>query len=143
MCGGGEESYQIYSVHVYGCHRWPFTIDTSPPYFDLLVTMYTKISCVWVGCGGRGCPKSEYDGCHLLQCKIRHNLCLVQYHFDGEVHEVNSRSHGNSKVERPYARSMKSLHEKLKQSGGKATPKDALTAMLKKSGGLLEPPITE
>ena len=53
--------------------------------------------------------------------KVRHNLCLVQYRFDGEPHELHPRPHGNSKVKRPYTRSMKSLQEKLKQSSGKAT----------------------
>ena len=62
--------------------------------------------------------------------KVHHDLCLVQYHFDGEPHEVHSRSHGNSKVTRPYARSMKSLQNKLKESSGKASPKDALTSIL-------------
>ena len=68
---------------------------------------------------------------------MRHNLCLVQYHFGGEPHEVHPRSHGNSKVGRPYARSMKSLLQKLKESCGKASPKDALTNVLEQSGGLL------
>jgi len=70
--------------------------------------------------------------------KVRHDLCLVQYRFDGEPHEVHPRPHGNSKVERPYARSMKSLQGKLKQTGGKATPKEALMTTLEQSGGLLE-----
>ena len=70
--------------------------------------------------------------------KVRHDLCLVQYRFDGEPHEVHPRPHGNSKVERSYARSMKSLQGKLKQTGGKATPKEALMTTLEQSGGLLE-----
>ena len=50
---------------------------------------------------------------------------------------MKPRPHGNSKVNRPYARSMKSLQEKLKKSGGKASPKEALTQTLEKSGGLV------
>ena len=44
--------------------------------------------------------------------KVRYDLCLVQYHFLGEPHELHIRPHGNSKVGRPYAQSMKSLQER-------------------------------
>ena len=69
--------------------------------------------------------------------KIRHDLCLVQYYFDGEPHVINPRPHGNSKTVKPYAWSKKSLHDKLKQSSGKATPKQALTESLLTCGGVL------
>lgn len=70
--------------------------------------------------------------------KVRRPLCVIQYYFDGEPHQIHPKSHGNSKVIRPYARSMKSLHEKLKESGGKTTPKDAMTEALEHSGGLVK-----
>ena len=41
-------------------------------------------------------------------------------------------------MDRPYARTMKSVQEKLKQIGGTATPKDALTSTLEHCGGVLE-----
>ena len=69
--------------------------------------------------------------------KVRHELCLVQYYFEGKPHEIHSRSHGNSKTVKPYARSKKSLHDKLKQSGGKATPKQAMNESLEDCGGIL------
>ena len=68
--------------------------------------------------------------------KVRHPLCLVQYYFDGTPHELHPRSHGNSKSDRPYARSMKSIHNKLRQTAGKMTPKQALTKCLQESGGV-------
>ena len=68
--------------------------------------------------------------------KVKHYLCLVQYRFEGQPHELQPRPHGNSKVKRPYARSMKSLQEKLKQSSGKATPKEAMASILEQSGGV-------
>ena len=64
-------------------------------------------------------------------------LCLVQYYFDGEPHVIHPRSHRNSKTGKPYARSKKSLQDKLKQSSGKATPKQALTESLLTCGGVL------
>ena len=69
--------------------------------------------------------------------KVRRPLCVIQYYFDGEQHQLDLKSHGNSKVIKPYARSMKSLHEKLKKSGGKTTPKDAMTEALEQAGGLI------
>ena len=68
--------------------------------------------------------------------KVRHPLCLVQYYFDGTPHELHPRSHGNSKSDRPYAWSMKSIHNKLRQTAGKMTPKQALTKCLQESGGV-------
>ena len=70
--------------------------------------------------------------------KVRHPFCLVQYYFDGIPHEVHPRSHGNSKSDRPYARSMKSVHNKLRQTAGKVTPKQALTNSLQNCGGICE-----
>ena len=56
--------------------------------------------------------------------KVRHPLCLVQYFFDKETpHKIYPRSHGNSKLNKPYARCTKSLHKKLKDTAGKTTPK--------------------
>ena len=70
--------------------------------------------------------------------KVRHPLCLVQYYFDGTPHELHARSHGNSKSDRPYARSMKSVHNQLRQTAGKVTPKQALTNSLQDCGGVSE-----
>ena len=61
----------------------------------------------------------------------------MQYYFDGKPHEIHSKPHGNSKTERPYSRTMKSVHNTLKQSAGNATPKQALADSLQKCGGLL------
>ena len=61
----------------------------------------------------------------------------MQYYFDGRPHEVHSKPHGNSKTERPYSHTMKSVHNTLKQSTGNATPKQALADSLQKCGGLL------
>ena len=61
----------------------------------------------------------------------------MQYYFDGEPHVIHPRSHRNSKTGKPYARSKKSLQDKLKQSSGKATPKQALTESLLTCGGVL------
>ena len=70
--------------------------------------------------------------------KVRHPLCLVQYYFDGTPHKLHARSHGNSKSDRPYARSMKSVHIQLRQTAGKVTPKQALTNSLQDCGGVSE-----
>jgi len=51
-------------------------------------------------------------------------------------HPVFPRAHGNSKNEKPYARSLK-LTRKVKIEWGKATTKEALTQTLEKSGGLV------
>ena len=61
----------------------------------------------------------------------------MQYFFEGEPHEIHPRSHGNSKTVKPYVRSKKVFHNKLTQSGGKATPKQALTESLQSCGGVL------
>ena len=34
--------------------------------------------------------------------KVRHDLCIVQYYFEDESHEIHPRSHGNSKEMKPY-----------------------------------------
>lgn len=70
--------------------------------------------------------------------KVRHPLCLVQYYFDGTPHELHPRPHGNSKSDRLYTHSMKSVHNKLRQTAGKATPKQALTDSLQDCGGACE-----
>ena len=64
-------------------------------------------------------------------------MCLVQYYLEDEPHPVFPRAHGNSKNEKRYACSLKSLQEKLKLSGGKAIPKEVLTQTLEESGGLV------
>lgn len=70
---------------------------------------------------------------------MRHPLCLVQYFFDKETpHKIHPRSHGNSKSNKPYARCTKSLHNKLKDTAGKTTPKQTLSNCLKDCGGVLE-----
>jgi len=68
--------------------------------------------------------------------KVRHHLCLVQYYFDKKPHKIHPKPHGNSKTERPYSRTMKSVHNTLKQSAND-TPKQALSNSLQKCGGLL------
>ena len=61
----------------------------------------------------------------------------MQYYFDKTPpHKILSKAHGNSKTERPYCRTMKSVHNTLKQSVS-ATPKQALADSLHKCGGLL------
>ena len=71
--------------------------------------------------------------------KVRHQLCLVQYVFDKKnQHKIHLRSHGNSKSDKRYAHCMKSLHNKLRDSAGKATPKQALSNCLKDCGGVRE-----
>ena len=70
--------------------------------------------------------------------KVRHPLCLVQYYFDGTPHSIHPRAHGNSKTAKPYVRSMKSVHNKLRETAGKASPKQALVNCLEDCGGVRE-----
>ena len=50
---------------------------------------------------------------------------------------LHPRSHGNCKTTKPYVRSKKSLQDRLKESSGKATPKQALVESLQNCGGVL------
>ena len=41
------------------------------------------------------------------------NRCIVQYHFNGDEHEVSVRPHGNSRRSDPHNQTMPSTLDKL------------------------------
>ena len=41
------------------------------------------------------------------------NRCIVQYHFNGNEHEISIRPHGNSRRSDPHIRTMPSTLDKL------------------------------
>lgn len=67
---------------------------------------------------GKYCHLLTYILCQyfLDKKRIRCNLCLVCYGFDGTPHPINPRPHGNSKGEQAYVRTLKSTKEKLSAS---------------------------
>lgn len=68
--------------------------------------------------------------------KVRHNLCLVCYGFENEVHPVQPRPHGNSKGKQPYTRTQRSTIEKMK-SCSSLSVKDTMTSVIDEVGGLV------
>ena len=60
------------------------------------------------------------------------------YKFDGvAVHDVQIRSHGNSKDNLPYCRIMKSTSDCLKEQLQSKSPKDAISSVMKLKGGIM------
>ena len=64
-----------------------------------------------------------------------HPVSCLQYYFDGEVHNVVPKPHGNSKSFIPYVRCKKSVIEKIKAS--KEPPKDTVSSIFQEAGGFI------
>ena len=68
----------------------------------------------------------------------QHKLALVVYKFDGvEEHDVQIRSHGNSKTNSPYCRMMKSTVSKLKEELKSNSPKQSISKIMQSKGGFV------
>lgn len=68
--------------------------------------------------------------------RVCQDHCLVCYTFDNEPHSIKPRTHGNSKSDRAYVRTMRSTVEKM--SSSKSTSiKETLTEVIDSVGGWL------
>ena len=74
----------------------------------------------------------------LDEKQVRQSICLVSYGFDDKVkpHSVVPRSHGNSKGDEAYIRTMKSTKEKLRVNSKKSN-KGVMMEVVENVGGVM------
>ena len=68
----------------------------------------------------------------------QHHLALIVYKFDGvSAHNVQIRSHGNSKSNSPHCRTMKSTVNHLEEELQSSSPKVSISKVMKLKGGIV------